>query len=171
MDLFTSLLKRIKSLPRWAQSLIGLGIMAVFILIALLGAAGDQTTVSGTGSSAISSFWTILGVFWRLGLVLLLAYFSLYFLRRWQGNGVGRAKKQFTILESHHLSPRQAIHLVQVGEQVFFIGSTDQTISLISEITAELDETRPSSTELQSGPAQATFAETLANTNPVQESL
>ena len=83
MDQFTSWTKRLQALPRWAQSLIGLGIMAVFILIALFGAAGDQSTVSGSGTSALSSFWTILGVFWRLGLVLLIAYFSLYFLRRW----------------------------------------------------------------------------------------
>ncbi len=169
MDQFTSWTKRLQTLPRWAQSLIGLGIMAVFILIALFGAAGDQSTVSGSGTSALSSFWTILGVFWRLGLVLLIAYFSLYFLRRWQGNGVGRSEKQFTILESHHLSPRQAIHLVQIGEQVFFIGATDQSISLISEIAMPPEES--ASSELANLSVPVSFADTLANTFPGQEKL
>jgi len=169
MDQFTSWTKRLQALPRWAQSLIGLGIMAVFILIALFGAAGDQSTVTGSGTSALSSFWTILGVFWRLGLVLLIAYFSLYFLRRWQGNGVGRSKKQFTILESHHLSPRQAIHLVQIGEQVFFIGATDQSISLISEIAMAPEES--ASSEVVNLSAPVSFADTLANTFPGQEKL
>ena len=169
MDQFASWTKRLQALPRWAQSLIGLGIMAVFILIALFGAAGDQSTVTGSGGSALSTFWTILGVFWRLGLVLLIAYFSLYFLRRWQGNGAGRAKKQFTILESHHLSPRQAIHLIQIGEQVFFIGATDQSISLISEI--EMTPEEAASAGLANVSTPASFADTLANTFPGQEKL
>ena len=170
MQNFSSWYKQLQTLPRWAQSLIGLGMLVLFVIIALVGTFINQTPEAGAPGSALSTFWTMLGIFWRLGLVLLIAYFSLYFLRRWQGNGLSRARKQLTVLESHHLSPRQAVYLIQVGEQTFFIGATDQSISLLSEVSLTADETAASTAGLPD-PSQATFAETLSSARQGKEQL
>ncbi len=172
MQDFSSLLKQLQKLPRWAQVCIGAGIVLAFLLIAVFGATLDQNPASGPGNNAPSTLWTVLGIFWKLGLVLLIAYFSLYMLRRWQGNGISRAKRQLTILESHHLSPRQTIHLVQVGEQVFFIGATDTSISLISEVALPLQAEPQAAAQAapQVEPGAVSFAEALAeSTQQMQE--
>jgi flagellar biogenesis protein FliO len=65
--------------------------------------------------------------------VVLLIYLTLYVLRRWQVGRPGRLPRQVTILETTRLSPRQALHLVQVGKQVMLIGATDNSLALLSE--------------------------------------
>jgi flagellar biogenesis protein FliO len=37
------------------------------------------------------------------------------------------------------LSPKQALHLVTIGDQQFLIGATDQGISLISHVECSFD--------------------------------
>lgn len=52
---------------------------------------------------------------------------------------------QMMVVESIRLSPKQALHLVRVGEQQFLIGATEQSIALISQVAlpAEGDEEQP----------------------------
>lgn len=58
------------------------------------------------------------------------------------GVKVGRRVR---VLETSYLGPRKAVHLLQVGSQRFLIGSTRETITMLSEVTLaflEDDESR-----------------------------
>ncbi len=52
---------------------------------------------------------------------------------------------QMMVVESIRLSPKQALHLVRVGEQQFLVGATDQSIALISpvDLSSSVDEEQP----------------------------
>lgn len=91
-----------------------------------------------------SDGWTTAALFvnvlFKLGLVLLLIYSSVIILRRLQDNQKPLMKKGIKIIETSHLSPHRAIHLVQVGSQVYLIGATDHEVTLISKVEdAELN--------------------------------
>lgn len=47
-----------------------------------------------------------------------------------------RNTQQIEQISSHHLSPKRSLHLVKVAGQVFFIGATDNGISLLSEVSS-----------------------------------
>lgn len=92
-----------------------------------------------------SDSWTtvvlFVNVLFKLGLVLLLIYSSVIILRRLQVNQKPLFKKGIKIIETNHLSPNRAIHLVQVGSQVYLIGATDHEVTLLSKVDdAELNE-------------------------------
>jgi flagellar biogenesis protein FliO len=48
--------------------------------------------------------------------------------------------KRIQIIETVHLGPRKAVHLLKVGSQLILIGSTNENITRLSDIT-ELPET------------------------------
>lgn len=76
-----------------------------------------------------------LGVFVKLVAVLLLFVGGAVILRRWQsGRHGGRLTRQLRVVESVRLSPRQALHLVEVGNRRLLIGATDQTIAFLSAV-------------------------------------
>jgi flagellar biogenesis protein FliO len=47
--------------------------------------------------------------------------------------------KEIRILETAHLGPRKAVHLVKIGNQRLLIGSTYESISMLADVT-EQDE-------------------------------
>jgi flagellar biosynthetic protein FliO len=86
------------------------------------------------GSETISTAALGLEVVFKLGIVVLLIYASLYLLKRLQAGTATGKRKQLAVLETARLSPRQALHLVQVGDQVLLIGATDQSLNCLLEV-------------------------------------
>ena len=71
----------------------------------------------------------------KLIAVLLLIVGSSVIFRRWlQGRPNGKAERQMRLVETIRLSPKQAVHLVMIGDQKLLIGATDHNVSLISSI-------------------------------------
>lgn len=85
--------------------------------------------------------WLAVSVFLKLGLVLVLMYACLYVIRRLKFNTKGLSHRQLVILETLHLSPRQKLHLVQVGNKVLLIGATDDNLSVLGNV--EMKEVMP----------------------------
>jgi flagellar biosynthetic protein FliO len=117
--------------PKWQQTAI------VSACVMVLAAAGWLMLYSGSENvnnpqTGITAGWAV-GVFLKLGAVLLLIVVLAVLLRRYQGIKLTGKQRQMMVLETLSLSPRRALHLVKVGEQVFFIGATDQAITLLSE--------------------------------------
>ncbi|MGB9639377.1 MAG: flagellar biosynthetic protein FliO [Anaerolineales bacterium] len=85
-----------------------------------------------------SDSWTTAALFvnvlFKLGLVLLLIYSSVIILRRLQTSQNLRLRKGIKIIETTHLSPHRAIHLVQVANQIYLIGATDHEVTLLSKV-------------------------------------
>ncbi len=97
----------------------------------------DSSAVMADGSpDQLSSPFYFIGVFLKLLGVLLLLFGIAYFVKRWKGNpeGVQTTQNQMKVIESLRLSPRQALHLIKAGDQVFLVGATDQSLSLVSEV-------------------------------------
>ncbi|PKO15776.1 MAG: hypothetical protein CVU39_09640 [Chloroflexi bacterium HGW-Chloroflexi-10] len=97
-----------------------------------------QMMVDGSADQFSSPFYYV-GVFFKLfGIILLLVGLA-YFAKRWKGKESfisPAAKRQMVLMESLRISPRQALHLVRVGEQILVVGATDTSLSLISAVEA-----------------------------------
>lgn len=48
--------------------------------------------------------------------------------------------KQIHVLETTHLGPRKAVHLVKIGDQQLLIGSTNESINTLADVTGALTE-------------------------------
>lgn len=96
--------------------------------IALLYAAFD----SGSGSFAS----LLVEMTLKTGLVIGLLLVALFWLKRWQLGG-GRRMRQILVVESLRLTPKQALHLVKVGDRTLLIGAVDTQLSLLTEVAAQ----------------------------------
>lgn len=125
--------------PRWKQLALGMGAALALGLLTLLllptPAPRTAGALPGLAPEPASDFGLAARVLLNLGLVVGLIYGSLYLLRRWQGGALGaRPARQLAVLETTRLSPRQAVHLIQVGERTLLIGATDQAVTLLVEV-------------------------------------
>lgn len=111
------------------------------IFVALLAFSLIATLVLLVGDSSVSSDpldttpFYFFSAFIKLIVVLLLIVGAAAIFRRWVQPGAGiKSTRQMRLVETIRLSPRQALHLVTVGDQTLLIGATDQNVSLISPI-------------------------------------
>ncbi len=91
-------------------------------------AAGTTRAPSSVGAG------DLLRVLVVLALVIGVIYLLVYFLRRFSPLAENR-EEQIGLLATRHLKKDSSLHLVEVGNQVFLIGSGTNNVSLISEIT------------------------------------
>ena len=68
-------------------------------------------------------------------MVLGLLYFVLKIIKKIGGNRIGLDNDLINVISTKALRGTTALHLVEVGKQVFLIGATDSSINSISEIT------------------------------------
>lgn len=127
-----------------SASLLAFSLVATGLLIAFGGGASTSTDPLGSTPLYFTS------AFIKLLIVLLLIVGSSIILRRWQQTGPsGKAIRQMRLLETVRLSPKQALHLVAIGDQKLLIGATDQNVSLISSIEYSIN-----SAPIEEAPAQ-----------------
>lgn len=154
--------RRTLSRPQWlGLALAGAALLGWLGLEAWAGARGVGATSAaadlGAPADPLGSGGALVGVILKLGLVIALIYASLYLLRRWQGGTFTARQKQVAVLETTRLSPRQALHLVRAGGQVFLIGATDQSVTVLAEV-----EPTPEAEAAPQAVPGGTFAPTLA---------
>lgn len=115
-------------------SLTAFSLLATAALLSL----GDTSSV--TDDPLGSTPFYFVSAFIKLIAVLLLIVGSSVIFRRWyQGSPSGKSTKQMRLLETVRLSPKQALHLVAIGDQKLLIGATDQNVSLIAPIEDSLE--------------------------------
>jgi flagellar biosynthetic protein FliO len=121
-------------------------------------AAGDDAP----GSINSFGIWDFVRMVIVLGIVIVIIYVVFYLLKRASG---GRLENSplIRVLGSHALPGNKALHLVEVGRQVFLIGVADNSISFISEISDQesLDELRLAASGSQ-GERRGSFADMLS---------
>jgi flagellar biosynthetic protein FliO len=122
----------LQKIPTWGWSLLGLGLFCGFLILGT--ASLPESSVSAPGMASLNSITFTVNVIFKFGIVLALIYAAFYFLRRWRGGLPGVPSRRMAVIETARLSPRQAIHLVRVGNQELLIGATDQNLSLLAEI-------------------------------------
>lgn len=123
-------LRSVKGFTTW------LWIVILFVMLAIGLLMNDPLPpVKGEESGgAFGSTGLALSVFFRWMAVIGLVYIAFIFLRKWQGNKSGVSQKRITILERFHLSPKQALYLVNVDGRELLVGATDSSINLIAEM-------------------------------------
>ncbi len=124
-----------KGWPKWAQIASASGLVCVLGLAMLLSAASG----AGSGGTAVDPALNdptrlALDVFVKLGVIVLLIFGAALVLRRWQAGGWKASPRQMKVVETVHLSPRRALHLVRIGDRELLIGATDQALTLLSEV-------------------------------------
>jgi flagellar protein FliO/FliZ len=72
-------------------------------------------------------------------LVVVLGAAALYMSKKVLPRITNLPGKEIRILETAHLGPRKAVHLVKIGNQRLLIGSTYESISMLADVT-EQDE-------------------------------
>ena len=88
---------------------------------------------------AAPTYVTALSFAFKLALVLLLAYGTIYALKRFTGfkNGLAQGKQRIRVLENAGLAANRSLHLVEVGSRKFLVSSTPTQVNLIAELRAE----------------------------------
>jgi flagellar biosynthetic protein FliO len=115
-------------------ALLGFSLLSTVVLFAMNGS-------SKTGADPLGSTpFYFVDVFVKLIGVLLLIVASSIVFRRWVRPGFsGKAAHQLHLLETVRLSPKQALHLVSIGDRQLLIGATDQSVSLIAHVEQNLN--------------------------------
>jgi flagellar biosynthetic protein FliO len=109
--------------------------LLVFSLVSSIALFGIGSASSVTEDPLDSTPFFFLSAFVKLAGVLLLIVGVSVIARRWVQPGMGaKSTRQMRLVETVRLSPRQALHLVTIGNQKLLIGATDQNVSLIAPI-------------------------------------
>jgi flagellar biosynthetic protein FliO len=122
---------------KYTAALLAFSLLATFGLMLMKG-----SSASVDDPLQASPFY-FFGVFAKLGVVLLLILACSAVFRRWSQPGAkGRKKVQMQVIETVRLSPKQALHLVTVGDHQLLIGATDQNVSLLTPVALDLTTTQ-----------------------------
>jgi flagellar biosynthetic protein FliO len=71
-------------------------------------------------------------------LVIVLGTGLVYFVKRFGGRITGTAGKKIRVIETVALGTRRMVHLVEVGEKRILIGSTNENITMLADVTDAL---------------------------------
>ena len=125
--------------------------------------AEEGTAPQGQDAS-VSSFgiWDLVRMVLVLSAVVGAIYLIFHFLKRTASGRYGNTRLM-RHLGSLTLPGNKLIHLVEVGRQVFLVGSGDNGVHLISEVTDQetIDEIRLAAAEEQQHGGRRTFSEML----------
>ncbi|MBL8093011.1 MAG: flagellar biosynthetic protein FliO [Anaerolineales bacterium] len=147
-----ALIVRWRTLRPWQQWGIGLAALPAVGLAAL--------TLSDTGGALGDEATLALRLLISFGIVIGLIYLSLYALRRFTSLSA-RGGRVMRTVESLRLAPRQAVHLIQVGDRTFLIGATDGGLQTLAEVELEPNPAGAQVTPAAPVSAEALFARLL----------
>lgn len=152
--------------------------VSVIILIAILGlvfvhndyVAADKNVVdmpqteSAVDNGAQANFGesvsvmpSLIRIFSALVLVIAAIYGGIYLLKKLMGRRYAgiQSKGNLEVLETIHIAPRKTITLLRVGEKSVLVGSTESSMSMLTEMNS--DETNKLTEEVEVKPAPDAF--------------
>lgn len=120
---------------------------ASLILVALLFAgdilaqtgAADSASVSPQNIYSPSLFGIVIKLIISMVVIVGLIYLSMYFLKKINSRaaGGGIIGDTIKIIGRTFLSPKQSLYLVKIGDRYAILGATEQSVSMISELSEE----------------------------------
>jgi len=106
---------------------------------------GDAlAALDNRGKAAIrepSSVALFFGVIWKLALVVVLIWVTVWLLRRFIGPGAAApaAGGPIRVLASRHLDARHAVWIIEIGERLLVVGGGGGSVSLLADITSPVE--------------------------------
>jgi len=70
-----------------------------------------------------------------VSLVIVLAIAAVYVSKKLLPRFVNMPGKQIRVMETAYIAPRKGIHLIQVGNRRLLIGSTNDTVTMLADVT------------------------------------
>jgi len=92
----------------------------------------NRPTVPNTNSGSHELFFKMM---FMVLLVVALGVAVMYISKRILPKFTHLPTKRIQIIETVHIGPRKAVHLLKVGSQLILIGSTNENITKLSDIT------------------------------------
>ncbi len=98
----------------------------------LSGSDPNFSNVSGGGVNSQELFYKMM---FSVVLVIALGAGAIYISKKFMPKITKLSGKKIRIIETVHLGPRRAVHLMKVGGQMILIGSTNQSITKLADVT------------------------------------
>lgn len=110
---------------------------ATDFLGALAEAEKTASTPAGPGTAAV-----LLGIFWKLALVIALIVLTVWALRRiLRVGGIPLSTPgAVRVLAVTHLDARRSVFIIEVGERVLIVGGGTESLNLLAEITSPVEK-------------------------------
>ncbi len=106
---------------------------------------GQEAAPEAPEERPLNSFgmWDLIRMVLILAIVVVLIYAVFYLLKR-SSKGRMQASEIIKVLGSRSISGNKSLHLIEIGRQIFLVGSGDNGINLVSEISDKesIDEIR-----------------------------
>lgn len=114
--------------------LLAVGVVCTLLLV-LFSNSYEPASISANPVNEIGEpLYYIGAVVKTIGVLLLIIGGAIFLKRMQQKQGKNNSDRAISVAESIRLSPKQAVHLLRVGEKYFLVGATDQNISLLSQV-------------------------------------
>ena len=106
--------------------------------------ANDPNLSVGSGGG-LSTQELFLKMMLMVLLVIVLGAAAIYISKKFLPRLTNLPGKKIRVIETVHLGPRKAVHLLKIGNQQLLIGSTNDNITKLADLTDVLDVARDSS--------------------------
>jgi len=100
------------------------------------GEAGDPNLSAPTNIAGTRELFFKMMV--SVVLVVVLGAVAIYASKRLAGKIANLPGKKIKIIETTHLGPRKAVHLLRIGDRCLLIGSTNDNITNLADLTTEI---------------------------------
>jgi len=107
-----------------------------FIKIPRLWRTGDPNLSTPINSASTRELFFKMMV--SVVLVVVLGAIAIYASKRLAGKIANLPGKKIKIVETAHLGPRKAVHLLRIGDRCLLIGSTNDNITKLADLTTEI---------------------------------
>jgi flagellar biogenesis protein FliO len=154
----------IPSNKRWAVWAFACLVTGFSLVVVFTGTASSTEMTADPGSQ---SAFLAMDVLVKLTVVILLIFVAATVYKKWNRGTITESLRMMNVRETIRLTPKQGLHLVQVGDETYLVGATDQAITLISQIDID-----PQAVLTNKGEPQANFLDFFqSRSNPQAQPL
>jgi len=116
--------------------------MLVAVTVMLIPAAvfADEQQPADIGGDMFPSLLKLVGA---MVVIMALIYGSVWLMKRFSHGKLRNGGNLISIVERRHLSPKQAVYLLRVGDQHILVGASDSGINKISEVVLSEEPEAP----------------------------
>jgi flagellar biogenesis protein FliO len=101
------------------------------------GDANQSTPIPPQNSSTSETLRTLMI---SIVVLIVIGTAAIYAAKKWLPK-IGLAKgKNIAVMESVQLAPNRAVHLIQVGSQRFLVGSSNESVRMLADVTLALTD-------------------------------